>query len=81
MRRGSDLGGRADGPVVLGRHRLPAGARAGDLSLLDLAIAQLEAGRWKAVLGTMTNIDMNFLAPILSRPGFDAEQRHHSPGK
>ena len=29
---------------------------------------------------TMTNIDMNFLAPILSRPGFDAEQRHHTPG-
>jgi hypothetical protein len=51
-----------------------------DLSQLDLAIAQLEAGRWKAALGTMTNIDMNFLAPVLSRPGFDAEQRHHSPG-
>lgn len=51
-----------------------------DLSLLDLAIAQLEAGRWKAALGTITNVDMNFLAPIFSRPGFDAEQRHHSPG-
>ena len=51
-----------------------------DLSLLDAAIAQLGAGRWKAALGTMTYIDMNFLAPILSRPGFDAEQLHHTPG-
>jgi hypothetical protein len=51
-----------------------------DLSQLDTVIAQLGAGRWKAALGTMTYIDMNFLAPILSRPGFDAEQLHHSPG-
>jgi N-acetylated-alpha-linked acidic dipeptidase len=51
-----------------------------DLSLLDSAIALLEAGRWKAALTTITNIDLNFLAPIVSRAGFDAEQLHHSPG-
>lgn len=50
-----------------------------DLYLLDAAIAQLQAGQWKAALGSIENIDMNFLAPIVSRAGFEEQQKHHSP--
>jgi Iap family predicted aminopeptidase len=51
-----------------------------DLAMLDAAIAGVKQRDWAAARDAVSWVDLNPLAPILSRASFEVELLHHDPG-